>query len=476
MIFSSYAFLLAFFPVVYLLFVILRAWRLERLAVAMLVVSSLIFYGMWSWRYLGLLLVLIVINYVLGKWQVAGRGRPAAKAWLTLAVVFNLAVLSYFKYAGFFLGFLPQASSWHIILPLGISFFTFQKIAWHVDLYRGRLKDTGSVLQYSFFVCFFPQLIAGPIVHARWLFPQIATGWLSRPLPWQLGITLLTIGLIKKVLLADPLAPGVATLFDTAQAGSAMTAPQVLLAGLSYGLQLYFDFSGYADMAIGLGLMFGIKLPANFRSPYKSASIVEFWRRWHITLSSFLRDYLYIPLGGNRHGRLRANGNLLITMLLGGLWHGAGWQFVLWGGIHGVLLVIAHYWKHFSRWRLPTPVAVALTLLVVMLAWIPFRADSLTTSLHMFQHLIDWRLTDWHWNGALDMPTLLSEVAQMHIDKTLPVICALLLALALVAPSSRRLSLMLGPLGRGVLVSVGLFMVLKALAGAPDRAFLYFNF
>ncbi|WP_296258799.1 MULTISPECIES: MBOAT family O-acyltransferase [unclassified Pseudomonas] len=471
MIFSSYAFLLCFFPAVYLLFVTLRVWRLERAALAMLVVGSLVFYGMWSWRYLGLLLVLIVINFVLGKLQVRRRGTAQAKLWLTVAVAFNLAVLGYFKYAGFFFGFLPSAASWHIILPLGISFFTFQKIAWHVDLYQGRLKDTGSVLQYSFFVCFFPQLIAGPIVHARWLFPQIARGWLSRALPWQLGLSLLTLGLIKKVLLADPLAPGVATLFNAAQGGAALSAPDVLLAGLSYGLQLYFDFSGYADMAIGLGLMFGIRLPVNFRSPYKSASIVEFWRRWHITLSGFLRDYLYIPLGGNRKGRLRANGNLLITMLLGGLWHGAGWQFILWGGLHGLLLVINHYWRHLSSWRLPRPLAVALTLLVVMLAWIPFRADSLRTSLHLFEGLVDWRL-----NWTFDLATLLTEVAAMHIDKSLPVVCAALLAVALTAPTSRRFSLLLGPLGRGVLVAVGLFLVLKALAGAPDRAFLYFNF
>ncbi|SHN26442.1 D-alanyl-lipoteichoic acid acyltransferase DltB, MBOAT superfamily [Pseudomonas asturiensis] len=469
MIFSSYAFLLVFFPLVYLLFLVLRAWRLERAALAMLVVASLVFYGMWSWKYLGLLLGLIVINFVLGKQQV--RHRAQAKVWLIVAVVFNLSVLAYFKYAGFFLGFLPESATWHIILPLGISFFTFQKIAWHVDLYQRRLPDTGTVLQYSFFVCFFPQLIAGPIVHARTLFPQISAGWFNRPLTWQLGLCLLTLGLMKKVLLADPLAPGVAMLFDSAQAGHALSAPEVLLAGLSYGLQLYFDFSGYADMAIGLGLMFGIKLPANFRSPYKSASIVEFWRRWHITLSGFLRDYLYIPLGGNRHGRLRANGNLLITMLLGGLWHGAGWQFILWGGVHGALLVINHYWRHLSRWRLPRLIAVPLTLLVVMLAWIPFRADSLTTSLHMFQGLTDWRL-----GGAFDLSQLLTEVATMQVVKTLPWVCAALLVLVLVTPGSRRLSLKLGATGRGVLVAVGLFMVLKALAGAPDRAFLYFNF
>lgn len=467
MIFSSYAFLLLFFPAVYVVFLTLRAWRLEQPALAMLVLASLVFYGMWSWKYLGLLLVLIVVNFLLGKQQVRRRG----KFWLVIAIIFNLSVLVYFKYAGFFFSFLPTSASWHIILPLGISFFTFQKIAWHVDLYQRRLPDTGTPLEYSFFVCFFPQLIAGPIVHARALFPQIAQGWFNRPLTWQLGLCLLTIGLMKKVLLADPLAPGVAMLFDHAQGGNSLSAPDVLLAGLSYGLQLYFDFSGYADMAIGLGLMFGIKLPANFRSPYKSTSIVDFWRRWHITLSRFLRDYLYIPLGGNRFGRLRANGNLLITMLLGGLWHGAGWQFILWGGIHGVLLVINHYWRHLSPWRLPRLLALPLTLLVVMLAWIPFRADSLHTSLLMFEGLSDWR-----WSWSFDPALLLHEVAAMHIVKSLPWVCALLLLLALIAPGSRRLCLRLGAGGRGVLVGVGLFMVLKALAGAPDRAFLYFNF
>ncbi|MBX9409677.1 MBOAT family protein [Pseudomonas baetica] len=467
MIFSSYEFLLLFFPAVYGLFLLLRRFRLEQPALAMLVISSLVFYGMWSWRYLGLLLGLIVINYLLGLQQVKTR----RKFWLVVAVVFNLAVLAYFKYAGFFFSFLPSSASWHIILPLGISFFTFQKIAWHMDLYRRRLPDTGTVLEYSFFVCFFPQLIAGPIVHARTLFPQIAAGWFNRPLTWQLGISLLTVGLMKKVLLADPLAPGVAALFDQAQAGGALPGPSVLLAGLSYGLQLYFDFSGYADMAIGLGLMFGIKLPANFRSPYKSASIIEFWRRWHITLSHFLRDYLYITLGGNRRGRLMANSNLMITMLLGGLWHGAGWQFILWGGVHGLLLVINHYWRDLSAWRLPRSVAVPLTLLVVMLAWIPFRADSLTTSLHMFEGL-----TDWRWTWSFSFSVLLSELMTMRVDKSLPVVCALLLVVALIAPNSRLLCLRLGPLGRGLLVGGGFFMVLKALAGEPDRAFLYFNF
>ncbi|WP_297845391.1 MBOAT family protein [Pseudomonas sp.] len=467
MIFSSYSFLLIFLPIVFGFFLLLRHFKLERPALAMLVLASLAFYGVWSWRYLGLLLVLIFVNYGLGRQLVKHHKR----FWLIVAVIFNLSVLAYFKYAGFFLSFVASSSTWHIILPLGISFFTFQKIAWHVDLYQRRLRDTGSLLDYSFFVCFFPQLIAGPIVHARVVFPQFARGWFDRPLAWQLGISLLTVGLMKKVLLADPLAPGVASLYDRVSSGGSLAGPDVLLAGLSYGLQLYFDFSGYADMAIGLGLMFGIKLPVNFRSPYKSSSIIEFWRRWHITLSGFLRDYLYIPLGGNRHGRLRASISVLLTMLLGGLWHGAGWQFLAWGALHGVLLVINHYWRQVIAWHLPRMIALPLTLVIVMLAWIPFRADSLADAFRLYQGLVDW-----HWTWSLTPSTVLDEVMAMHIDHSLPLVCLGLLIMTLITPSSRLLCLRLGSTGRGILVGIGLFLVLKALAGQPDRAFLYFNF
>lgn len=243
------------------------------------------------------------------------------------------------------------------------------------------------------------------------------------------------------------------------------------MAGLAYGLQLYFDFSGYADMALGLGLMFGIRLPVNFRSPYKSASIVEFWRRWHITLSHFLRDYLYIPLGGSRAGRFRANGNLMVTMLLGGLWHGAGWQFILWGGLHGAMLVLSHTWSRLVPWRIPRAPAVILTLVAVMLAWIPFRAESLATALHMYAGLLDWR---WVWQ--FDAVTILRELMSMRVDQGLPWVSLALLLLVLNAPGSRALCLALGSWGRGLLVGAGIVVVLKVMAGEPDRAFLYFNF
>jgi D-alanyl-lipoteichoic acid acyltransferase DltB (MBOAT superfamily) len=303
------------------------------------------------------------------------------------------------------------------------------------------------------------------------MLPQISHGWLRRPLAWELGVALLMVGLMKKVLLADPLAPAVDGLFSRAAQGEWLSGPEVLMAGLAYGLQLYFDFSGYADMALGLGLMFGIRLPVNFRSPYKSASIVEFWRRWHITLSHFLRDYLYIPLGGSRAGRFRANGNLMVTMLLGGLWHGAGWQFILWGGLHGAMLVLSHTWSRLVPWRIPRAPAVILTLVAVMLAWIPFRAESLATALHMYAGLLDWR---WVWQ--FDAVTILRELMSMRVDQGLPWVSLALLLLVLNAPGSRALCLALGSWGRGLLVGAGIVVVLKVMAGEPDRAFLYFNF
>lgn len=467
MIFSSYPFLLVFLPVVYGLFLLLRWQRMERSAPAVLLLASLYFYAAWNWQYLGLLIGSILFNYALGYRVAAHRGR----FWLVVAVAGNLLLLGYYKYAGFFFGFLPESHEWHILLPLGISFFTFQQIAWQVDLHYKRLSSPGGLVQYGFFVSFFPQLIAGPIVHARAILPQIERGWMERPLAWELGLALLVVGLMKKVLLADPLAPAVDGLFNRAAHGEWLNASEVSLAGLAYGLQLYFDFSGYADMALGLGLMFGVRLPVNFRSPYKSGSIVEFWRRWHITLSHFLRDYLYIPLGGSRAGRLRANANLMITMLLGGLWHGAGWQFILWGGLHGAMLVFNHSWLRWVPWRLPHALALALTLSFVMLAWIPFRAESLPVTMHMYAGLLDWR---WAWQ--FDATTLLREVLAMRIDKSLPWVSAALLGLALVGPGSRGLCLSLGSLGRGLLIGAGLLVVLKVMAGEPDRAFLYFNF
>ena len=270
---------------------------------------------------------------------------------LVLAVAGDLALLGYFKYAGFLVGTADQflGGAWPIpaiVLPLGISFFTLTQIAFLVDTARSQARDY-KFTHYLLFVCYFPHLIAGPILHHKELMPQLDRADIVRfsPRRLALGLSYFTIGLFKKTVIADALSPYVGRVFDGAAQGMAPSGAEAWGAVLAYTLQLYFDFSGYSDMAIGLARMFGVRLPLNFDSPYKAVSIIEFWRRWHMTLSRFLRDYLYIPLGGNRHGTVRRYVNLLLTMLIGGLWHGAGWNFMLWGGLHGLYLAVNHLWR-----------------------------------------------------------------------------------------------------------------------------------
>ncbi|MGI9501998.1 MAG: MBOAT family O-acyltransferase, partial [Geminicoccaceae bacterium] len=300
-----------------------------------------------------------------------------------------LALLGYFKYTDFLIANVNELLGTSlpilgIVLPIGISFYTFQQIAFLVDAYRGQVTDF-TFKRYLFFITFFPQLIAGPIVHHAEILPQLAKRWrIDLTSDLALGLFIFLIGLTKKALLADSFA-GIATpIFDSADGGAVLTAQEAWVGALAYTFQIYFDFSGYSDMAIGIARMFGLRLPINFASPYKSVGIIEFWRRWHITLSRFLRDYLYIPLGGNRSGRVRRYLNLLITMLLGGIWHGAGWGFVIWGFLHGAFLMIEHGFRAlFAKTPVPLPrpllrgLGWGLTFLAVILAWVPFRAVTL---------------------------------------------------------------------------------------------------
>jgi alginate O-acetyltransferase complex protein AlgI len=472
MVFSSFEFLFLFLPPVWLGFLCLKRFNLESAAIGFLLGVSWLFYAAWRPDYLPILLGSIVVNYGIG--HLISRG--PRKRWLYVGVTFNLLLLGVFKYLDFLLAdVLGLQLAFNLTLPLAISFFTFQQIAWLVDLSRGRV-NLPTKSRYGFFVSFFPQLIAGPIVHAREVLPQLSLGWLRRPLPVSLGVTLLAIGLAKKVLIADVLAPGVDDLFLQASSAVPFNLLDSLAAAIGYGVQLYFDFSGYADMAIGLGLMFGIVLPDNFRSPYKAASIIEFWRRWHITLSKFLRDYLYIPLGGNRKGPVRRHINLVVTMLLGGIWHGAGWQFFIWGGIHGLLLVVNHWWLAISPWRLPVVAARFITLSCVMLAWIFFRAEDIRGACHIFSGLL--KLPEiWSIDGQGVLAAVLdvSTAGQPATAVVLPLALAALV-LALTAPASRIIGERLPPLMRGLFSGVLLFLVLKALTERPDRAFLYFNF
>jgi D-alanyl-lipoteichoic acid acyltransferase DltB (MBOAT superfamily) len=393
MLFNSYEFALIFLPLVLSVFFVLGSWQ-TLAAMVWLTAASFFFYAYWNPPYLVLLLLSIFFNYLMGAWlrQLARSGHARVRLALALGIGCNLALLAYYKYATFLIANVGLAIGRAlaidtIILPLAISFYTFTQITYLVDAARGRTPSY-TFLEYALFVSFFPHLIAGPIVHHWQLLPQFQNrNWFAFDHDkMAAGITLFVMGLGKKVIFADSVAPFASPVFDAAAAGAALTFVEAWGGVLAYTLQLYFDFSGYSDMAIGLALMFGVRFPVNFDSPYKAVNIVEFWRRWHITLSHFLRDYLYVSLGGNRRGAARRYVNLFITMLLGGLWHGAGWTFVIWGALHGAYLIINHGWHQIRRAlgfppREPTwwgrALGVSVTLIAVIVGWVFFRAPTL---------------------------------------------------------------------------------------------------
>jgi alginate O-acetyltransferase complex protein AlgI len=398
--FNSYEFLFLFLPVTLVGFFAFGR-RSHAAAMAWLVIASLFFYGWWYPPYLLVLIGSVGLNYSAGMVLARTADARPRRRILALAVAGDLVLLGYFKYAAFLVGSAATVFDidWSlpaIALPLGISFFTLTQIAFLVDTARGEARDY-KFLHYLLFVSYFPHLIAGPILHHKELMPQLDRAdivhFSARRL--SLGLSIFAVGLFKKTVIADSLAPYVGQVFDAAGHGVAPGAAEAWGAALAYTLQLYFDFSGYSDMAIGLARMIGVRLPLNFHSPYKAGNIIEFWRRWHMTLSRFLRDYLYIPLGGNRHGSARRYVNLMLTMLIGGLWHGAGWAFVIWGGLHGVFLAINHAWLALSR-NVRRPSAAGrltgglLTFLCVAAAWVPFRAGSLDATTTMLAGMAGW--------------------------------------------------------------------------------------
>jgi len=430
--------------------------------------SSCWFYAQWYLPDLWVLVGVIVINFTV----VALSSKGGARWVLPAIIAANIAVLAFFKYWPW----LDGGDSRAVLLaglPLGISFYIFQVIAFQVDLSRGRTSKPRA-LEFALFLGFFPQLIAGPIVHVRRLLPQLARLG-SSPCCIGLGITLLTLGLAKKVLIADSLAGGVDAIYAGQYATHGIT---VLAAAFGYGTQLYFDFSGYADMAVGLGLLFGIRLPQNFRSPFSAISLTDFWRRWHITLSSFLRDYLYIPLGGNRLGAMRRTLNLVLTMTLGGLWHGAGLQFLFWGLAHGTLLAGEHAVRRMIPGLprfFPAALKTCITLLIVMLLWIPFRADDPEHAVTLFSGLLQW--------SSVSFPTFSELVAPLQLmssTSSRPLVVLMWSAFALICagvrPTAWRWALRANPWQRGMVSGLLLAMVLKTLADRPDQPFLYFQF
>ena len=396
MLFNSYPFIFLFLPVVLLGYFALG--RIGNLApVIWLALASLVFYSVSNWQFVLLLLASVAFNYLIGLVLITRRlGALPRLAVLAAGVTGDLLVLAYFKYAGFLAANLNALFSTdltlNILLPVGISFYTFTQIAFLVDAYRGKVAHY-ALPHYALFVTYFPHLIAGPILHHKDMIPQFEAAQSKRPDPHLIlcGLIIFGFGLFKKTGLADGIQPLVVLAFGPVTP----SFDQAWIGALAYTFQLYFDFSGYSDMAIGISLMFGIFLPINFNSPYKAANIIDFWRRWHMTLSQFLRDYLYIPLGGNRHGRTLRYLNLLVTMVLGGLWHGAAWTFVLWGALHGVYLCINHLWVNHGpaiapRFRGPATIAAfILTFLSVVVAWVLFRADSMASALFVLSKMAD---------------------------------------------------------------------------------------
>jgi len=502
MLFNSLEFIFLFVPVTLLLFFQMGGRGYQKGAIGTLVAASLFFYGYWNPSYLALLIFSILFNYGVGSLLSAERTAfRRKKLLLTLGIGVNIALIGYLKYANFFIDTVNSLldTSFNlnkIILPLAISFFTFQQIAYLVDAYRGETKEY-SFLNYCLFVTFFPQLIAGPIVHHKEVMSQFADKSTYRFNPENLavGLTMFLLGLYKKVLIADRIAAYVTPVFNAALAGRELTFYDAWSGAFFYAFQLYFDFSGYSDMAIGAARMFGIKLPINFNSPYKATNIIDFWRRWHMTLSRFLRDYLYIPLGGNRLGEMRRYINLMITMLLGGLWHGAGWTFVFWGGLHGVYLVINNQWRSLrknlgqdlqkSQWW-SRGIGCILTFLAVVVAWVFFRAENMQAAMVMLQSMF----------GAHGFSLSASLVEQKKKLLVLVILCLFVW----LAPNTQEWMMRYNPAlnlpvveksgfhqmrsklqwkpGKwvGIILGILAFIVVKEILEAPYSDFLYFDF
>ena len=514
MLFNSYVFLFLFLPATLAGFQLLLLRNRRELAFLWLVVASLFFYGWWNPAYVWLILGSMGINYTIGRRLAiqAVSGAPPSRLLLTSGITFNLVLLAYYKYANFFLDNInhlvgSDIQVGAIVLPLAISFFTFQQIAYLVDAYRGETAEY-SPLHYALFITFFPQLIAGPIVHHKEMMPQFGAtlGTTSQWSNIAEGLTIVAIGLFKKVVLADSIAVHATPVFEAAAQGESLGFFAAWSGALAYTFQLYFDFSGYADMAIGAALMFGVRLPLNFDSPYKSVNIIDFWRRWHMTLSRFLRDYLYIALGGNRKGRSRRYVNLMATMVLGGLWHGAGWTFLIWGGLHGLYLVCNHFWRHLrstllghdlkqSTW-IGRGAAWFVTFIAVVVAWVFFRAASLSAAIEMLKAMFGFNGIGLapvyetffrHLKGG-DVAGMKRDLIAAYFNDLMPTNLVLILILAVIAfafPSTQEYLryrrqppagwIAWRPNGRHALLASVFFMMSVASMNKVSE-FLYFQF
>ena len=482
MLFNSYEYILFFLPITFFLYFFLLKQRLIVGAKGFLVFASLFFYSWWNLIYLPIILVSMLFNYTIGNIlsKDAKQAKINKKSILTFGILSNIVLLAYFKYTDFFIEnfnyiWNENVGLYHLALPLGISFFTFQQISYLVDSYRGETHEY-DFLNYALFVSFFPQLIAGPIVHHKEMMPQFASKWnlVKKYHNIALGIFIFAIGLFKKVVIADTFAVWATNGFDHAQTLNMLEA---WATSLSYTFQLYFDFSGYTDMAIGAALLFNIKLPQNFDSPYKSKDIQEFWRRWHITLSHFLRDYIYIPLGGSRVVEWKVYRNLLVTFLLGGLWHGAGWTFIFWGFLHGIALVAHRIWKKLG-FTMHTFLGWFLTFNFVNIAWVFFRAKDFDDALKVLHGMFfgEFVLPQKyaHYFQWLEPKVSALWLGDIYADKYL-LLYLLLGGILLMLKSSNELRRSF-TLNKKSAFFTALLLIISFLNMSGVHEFLYFNF
>ena len=485
MLFNSYEYIFLFLPTAFILYFYLNKLKLAVAAKLILIIASLIFYGWWEPSYVFIILLSVLFNFSIGNLLSSKllKSKISKKIVLAVGISANLSLLGYFKYMDFFLENINSIFGTYypylnLALPLGISFFTFQQITYLVDSYKSETKEH-SFLNYMLFVTFFPQLIAGPIVHHKEMLPQFASKWnmVARYQNISMGLFIFSIGLFKKVVIADRLAVLVSKGFDEADS---LNMIEAWVTSLSYTMQLYFDFSGYTDMAIGAALLFNIKLPINFHSPYKAANIQEFWRRWHITLTRFLKEYLYIPLGGNRAGELRTYLNLFTVFFLAGLWHGAGWTFIFWGMLHGLALIVHRIWKKIG-YAMPRILAWIITFNFVNIAWIFFRAENFDDALKVLRGM---------FSSDLVLPAALSEklsfmksygikfgsyLEALGAGKSAIVLLTIAMAIAVFAKNSNELTFASSQ-GKLKMAYSALLFSVSILSMNRISEFIYFNF
>lgn len=468
MLFNSFEFTW-FLPLVFALYwAVPKQWL--KLQNALLLLASYVFYGWWDYRFLALIAFSTVIDYLVAKQLYKTPYQQQKKYWLALSIALNLGVLGYFKYANFFIestvevlqqfGLQPHVSTLQVILPVGISFYTFQTLSYTIDVYKQKLQPSESLLNFATYVSFFPQLVAGPIERATHLLPQIQqTRVFNAELAIQ-GVQRIIWGLVKKVVVADQLAPIVNQAFANAQGASSL---ELCTAAVYFAFQIYGDFSGYSDVAIGTAQLFGIQLKENFKFPYLATNISDFWHRWHISLSTWFRDYVYIPLGGSKHGQTKALRNILVIFLVSGFWHGANFTFIIWGAIHAVLylplFILGNNRKHLQesdRNLIKYSLSIVYTFTLVTLAWIFFRADSISQAVEIYSRI-------FQFSGVFTMPKLW----------WLPI---LLMALEVIMQRQQLLVPQFNNRNLNVALYASLLLLLVMNATNDSSTFIYFQF